>query len=83
MPTVEAERKLVEVVIQMLFADGSLIRPKNPSFQERGHSVHTGHQFVCRLAALAENCDFVGVALLGDIVIALPPVRVNHRPARD
>ena len=33
--------------------------------------------------ALAENGDLMGVALLRDVVIARPSVRVNHRPRGD
>ena len=67
----------------MLLAHRSLMRPQQPPLQKRSHALHTGHQFVRRVVALADDRDLVSVALLGDVVIALPSVRVNHRPRGD
>ena len=59
------------------------MRPQQPPLQKRRHAVHTGHQFVCRVIALAQNGHLVGVALLRDVVVAFPSIRVNHHPGAD
>ena len=36
--------------------------PQQPPLQKRSHAMHTRHQFVRRVVALAENGDLVRVA---------------------
>jgi NADPH-dependent glutamate synthase beta subunit-like oxidoreductase len=40
---VETESELVEVVVQMLFADRPLIGPEQPTLEQRGDAVHPWH----------------------------------------
>lgn len=41
-PSVEAERELIKIIIQMLRANGSLICAQPPAVEARGHAVDRG-----------------------------------------
>ena len=43
-PPVEAERELVQVVVEMRAGDGSLMRAKQPPFQQRYDAMDTRQQ---------------------------------------
>ena len=58
----------------------SLMCPQQPPLQKRGRAMHAGRPFARRLVASADDRDLVSAALLGDVVTALPAVRVNQRP---
>ena len=40
---VESEGELVEVVVEVRFADAAVVRPQPPTLQKGGHSVNTRH----------------------------------------
>ena len=52
-PTIEAERELIEVVLQMSLTDRSLVSSENPSLQKRHNPMYPGHQLMCLLAVSA------------------------------
>ena len=43
-PPVESERELIQVVIEMLVADRSLVGSRQPPFEEADHAVNSWHQ---------------------------------------
>ena len=49
--SVEAERELVQVVVELVVTDGSLVRPEDPALDERGDEVHVRQHHVSGIAA--------------------------------
>ena len=80
MSAIEAERELVEVVVQMLVADRALVRAEDPTLQKRSNSVHSRHEFVGEFFTSADVGNLVRVALGFDAVVAAPSVGVDYRP---
>ena len=48
-PAVETKRELVEVVFQVLRADGPLVGSENPPLEQRGDAMDARHGFHCRI----------------------------------
>src|SRR3974390_3284742 len=86
--TIEPERKLVEIVIQMLMADRALVSAHQPAFQQGDHKMDPRHQLRgCFLLPLEER-HFVFVAVASQRQIPQParaaecagwPVRSSFR----
>src|SRR5437660_8856002 len=80
--TVESERELVEVVIQMVWADRSLVRPEQPPLQQRGDAVYAWHGSYRGTRRLPlEPSHPVAVAHRVQAAVAGPPVGM-HDAAR-
>ena len=62
-PPVESERELVQVVIEMLVANRSLVGPHQPSFEQGDDAVHSRHRLRWSLLLTPQECDVVMVAL--------------------
>src|SRR4030065_217540 len=73
---IEAEGELIEVVIQMLGADRSLVCAKQPSFQQRHHPVNSGQKFTGRLLATTQHRHVMLVAIKP--VVAFPAVGMRN-----
>ena len=43
--TIESKRELVEVIVKVLSTHGTLMRAKQPSFQQRCNTVYARHKF--------------------------------------
>src|SRR3974390_574631 len=41
---IKAERELIQIVVQVLVADGSLMSSHQPSFEQGNHTVNARHQ---------------------------------------
>jgi hypothetical protein len=78
---VESEGKLIQVVIQMRGSHRSLMRPQQPSFQQRRNSVRQRQQIVSDGGLLSDN--FVGVSASFQAVVAAPSVGAHPAPRRD
>jgi len=76
-PAVEAEGELVQVVVEMLVAHRPLMSAQQPPFEQRGNPVHTGQGDVGRVSAGRDDRRLALIAVLGDLVVALPAVGVN------
>jgi hypothetical protein len=63
-PPVEAKRKLVEVVIEVLGAHRALVCPKQPTFQQRCDAVDARQQLA--------GCIFVFVNLQNSPTVRVP-----------
>lgn len=66
---VEAECELVEVIVQMGHADGTLMRAKEPPFEQGNHTVNPGQQVRRRFLASFEECDLMPVAMFLETII--------------
>ena len=78
---VEAERKFVQVVGQMLRAHCTLVRTHQPPIQQRDHQMNARQQFMGILSPTAQEADLAGVAFLVEPLVALPAIGM-HRAAR-
>jgi len=63
---VEAEGELVQVVVELLRADGALVGAEQPAFEQRGDAVHARHRDVGGVAGGVEAVAVVRVAGAGD-----------------
>jgi hypothetical protein len=73
-PAIEPERELVEVVVVVVVADGSLMRPEQPALPQRDHAVHAGEDV---LAGGGPPLDVSYVPVVGQSRVAPPTVRVD------
>src|SRR5436309_15664988 len=46
--TVKAERKLIQIIVQVLQADRTLVGSDQPALQQRDHQMHPGQELGCR-----------------------------------
>lgn len=74
---VESERELVEIVVQMLVADRSLMGTQQPAFQQRGDSVARGQQILSHVRLLARN--LMRVSESWQLAVSTPSVCSDHR----
>ena len=70
--SIEAERELIEVVVQMLWTDRPVVRAQDPALEQRGHAMHSRHDCVGWVVAAREVGHFVCVPLLGEAGIPAP-----------
>ena len=82
-PTIEPERELVEVVVQMGVTDGTLMRPEQPAFEQRHDAVDARQQLRGRFLTAFEERDAVLVAPLLQSVVTEQPVGVQQTAWRD
>ena len=61
-PAVEAERELVQVVVEVFVADCSLVSSQQPSLQQGDDAMHARHQFRWSLLVSFEKRDVVQIA---------------------
>ena len=71
---VETKSEFVEVIIQMVWAYRTLVRPEQPPLEQRGHAMHSGEEFVRLLAAPLDDPHLVPVAEGNEPRIAREPV---------
>ena len=57
--TIEVKGELVEVIVQVLFADGALMRAQAPALEEGGHTVDPGEGNVGGLRRCPRDRDAV------------------------
>src|SRR2546426_5318731 len=76
--TVKAERKLIQIVVQVLQADRTLVGSDQPALQQRDHQMHPGQEFGCRLLAPLQHRHSVSVSFHLQTGVSFPPVRVDH-----
>src|SRR5260370_37567437 len=75
--SVETEREFVEIIVEMVVANRSLVCPKQPPFEQREHSVRSGQEVFALSASL--HLPIVDVAL--QLSIGVQPVG-SDRAAR-
>src|SRR5206468_10770165 len=76
--TGEAKRELIRIGVELLKGQSTLTHTQQPTFEQGGHSAHTGHQGRRCLAAAVDHAWSVLVALLLQPCIGLPAARNDH-----
>ena len=79
MATIEAKSKFVEIGIQVLGCNRSLVGAEQPAFEQRHNAMHPRHRNVCRIAALGNIDRVVPVSFFGKAVVTSPPVSAYLR----
>jgi len=82
-PTVEPERELVEVIVQMGRADGPLMRAQKPALEERRDEVSAWQQLIRRFRMVAEKGDAMPVAMRLQAVVPEPAIGVHQAAGLD
>src|SRR5450756_391015 len=81
--SVEAERELLQVGLQVGRSDRALMRAQDPALQKGGDAVHAGHRHVRGTARRGKHSALVHVPVLEQAVVARPAVRAHRRSAGD
>src|SRR3972149_734682 len=79
-PAVEPKGELVEVVVEMLGAYGSLMSPHQPPLEERHHPVDAGQQLG---GSSLSDRDLMAVTFAVHAEVPFPAVRVHHAAGGD
>ena len=74
---IESECEFVEIVVQMLRADGPLMGSQQPAFQQRGDPVTRRQQTVSHIRLLANK--FMPVTQAIQLAVSPPSIRSDHR----
>ncbi len=80
---VEAERELVQVVVELVVTDRALMGAQQSALEQARDAVNLGHRHVGGIAGLAQARDHVREAVPADVVIAVPAVGPHFAPAID
>jgi len=79
-PSVESECVLVQIIVQMIMTDCSLMGSHQPPFHKRSGPVYPGHQFRSRLFLPFQNRHFVFIASRFKTVVSIPSISMNGTP---
>jgi hypothetical protein len=72
--TVESKRELIEVIVKMRGADGTLMGSQEPPLQQRRNQVNAGQQFVRRFRVIIQERDAMAVAMRLEPIVTQPPI---------
>src|ERR1700730_18412477 len=76
-PTVEAERELVQVVVQMRLAHGTLMGPQQPALEQRRDAVDARKTLHRQILPPAQQGDPMTIASCLEPVVVVPPVGMH------
>ena len=78
--TIKSKRKLVQVIVKVLSAHGALMCTEQPSFQQRGNTVHAWQELARRNFVLLtkQDCRAVSVAKRRKSCVRWATIGVNH-----
>ena len=80
-PAIEAKGELIQIVVQMLRRNGTLVGSQQPALEQGCHPMHPWQQFCCGTFLLAfELADLVLIAQLLQPLIRFPTVCMNTTP---
>jgi len=82
-PPIEAERELVQVVVQVLRAHGALVGSEQPSLQRGDHQMDAREQFQGGFLPSCQNSHVVSIPLGLQPPVTLPPISMNHAARLD
>ena len=82
-PPVEAERELIQVVVEVLVAHGPLVGAHQPPFEQRDCAVNARQQLRRRLFLPLQKSHVVMVAIALQGPISQPPVSVDDAAGFD
>jgi hypothetical protein len=77
-PTIESERELVKVIIEMLKTYSPLMSTQQPPFEKRSHAMDAREQIRWRFLATCKKRDPMAVSSLANAFIAEPCVCVHY-----
>jgi len=80
---VEPEREFVEIGLQVIFFESALMRPHQPSFNQRGNTVYARQNLVGLLAGTFDRRSLVDVFVFGGTGVGYEPVGVDRRTRLD
>ncbi len=80
---VESERKFVQISLQMIFFEGTLMRPHQPALNERRDTVYAWQNFVGILARATNGGSMMNIFVFCGAWIGRKPVGVNSRARFD
>ena len=75
-PTIESKRVFVEVVVQMLMTNSTVMCAQHPSFQQGGHSVAMRQQIIANLLRMANY--FMSISKGIQLGRAFPSIGMNY-----
>jgi len=75
-PPIEAERELIQIIVEVLMADCSLVRSHQPPFEQGDHVVNSRHQFGWSLLLPLQKRDLMPVAFAFQGQVSQPAIRV-------
>jgi hypothetical protein len=75
-PAVKPEGKLIQVVIQVRYTHGSLMRSQQPTFEKRNNSVYQWQQIFTDVGLLTNDVVVISQAL--QLAVATPAIRSHH-----
>ena len=82
-PSIESERELIQVVIEMLVADGPLVGSHEPSLEKRDDSMDARQQFRSGLLAAFDDAHLVKVSLGRHAAVAGPAIGMQYAAPLD
>jgi len=77
-PAIEAKRKFIEIVIQMLGTDGSLMSTKYPALQKRYNTMYPRQKLSSRSAGTFYYSNFMSIPVGFQAAIAFPTICTNN-----
>ncbi len=82
-PSVEAERELVQVVVQMRCSDGTLMGAEQSPFEQGDEAVHPRQTFGRKFLLSSQQCDAMAIAGRLEPVVAVPPIGMHEAAGLD
>ena len=76
-PTVEAKRKFIKIVIQMLRTNGALMSAEYPPFQKGHNTVYTRQKLRSGSTGTLDYSDFMNIAFCFQAAITFPSIGKN------
>jgi len=77
-PAIEAKRKFIKIVIQMLTTDSTLMSTKYPAFQKRYNAMYARQKLSSRSAGIFNYSNFMSIPLGFQAAIAFPTISTNN-----
>src|SRR5207249_11564114 len=71
---IETERELVEIVIKMHLCDCTLMRPEQPTFEQRDDPVHTWQLSEGQLGVASQQDSLMPIAIRFQPIVPVPAV---------
>src|SRR5436190_1975412 len=72
---IETERELVEIIIKMHLRDRTLMRPEQPTFEQRDDPVHTRQLGDGQLSIASHQDSLMAIAIRFQPIVPMPAVR--------
>ena len=77
-PAIEAKRKFIKIVIQMLKTNSTLVSAKYPVFQKRHNTVYARQKLCSRSAGAFNYSNFMSIPVGFQAAITFPTIGSNN-----